>query len=245
MVWSEQVGTSIVLPSDHVDGDGRNYIVIGEDVPVEIADAFTAALIFRYGGDDVGIGPYGFSYFALGITKIGALEVVIYRWILAVPSDPSSAQWFRKTVLSIASPVGVDKPPVLSLGDNSNYASFHEGGLDVTASGGIKYKSDGTYMYPVIRSLGGFNTAPPNIPIIMQHGTAVFTTNANGDATITFDSFPNKILNAFCTPGDTAGNLNSVVTWGYNVNSINVRCWGPTGVVAVGTVRVEYLVFGY
>jgi hypothetical protein len=143
MVWSEQEGVSIVLPSDRVDGDGRNYIVIGEDVPAAISDQFTAALVFRngaaYGEDPLpgtnidtngtfgGLYPNGFVYYALGISKAGALELVTFYFVVPSPRA-ESYQTFRRTLLSIAAPVGVDKPPVLSLGSTAAfYESYLEG----------------------------------------------------------------------------------------------------------------------
>lgn len=146
MVWSEQVGTSILVPSDRVNGDGRNYIVIGEDVPSAIADHFTAALVFRNGKtsgtdpqpgsnfDTTGIYgslyPNGFVYYAFGISTAGALELVAFYFV--VPSPRSEAySAFRQTVLSIAPPTSVDSAPVVSIGENPNYGSYNEGSVKV------------------------------------------------------------------------------------------------------------------
>src|SRR4051794_31090497 len=141
MVWSDSAGVSIVLPSDHVEGDGRNYIVVGEDIPKAISDQFTAAIIFhngQYTGPDLpagsgidttgvvaGIYPNGFLYWAIGITSSGALEIVSFY--LVVPSPTAEAYvTYRRTVLSIAAPIGVDNPPVLGLGRGS----YMEGALN-------------------------------------------------------------------------------------------------------------------
>lgn len=137
MVWSEQVGTSIVLPSDRVDGDGRNYIVIGEDVPDEIADNFTAALVFRsgvysgHGSTPQGV-MAGFIFYALGISTSGNFEVVSYFFTTGSPMSDIFYK-YRSTVLSIAAPKSVSSQPgfpngpVLALGTDADYDSYTEG----------------------------------------------------------------------------------------------------------------------
>lgn len=246
MVWSENAGVSIVLPSDHVDGDGRNWIVIGEDVPPEVASAYTAALVFYSGAPPTN--TYGFAYFCFGITNLGNLEVAIRRYILANPSDPTTIQWYNKTILNIASPVGVDKPPVLSLGDDPNYSSFHDGALDVVANGGIKHTDDGIYTMVAARnaySISGVSP-PPGATVRFQNGSAVVTTNASGDARIIFyDPFPNNIINAFAVPGDVAGGITSNVVFGYSKTYMDVRSFNANGALGNTTVRIEWFALGW
>lgn len=137
MVWSEQIGSSIVVPSDRVQGDGRNYIVIGEDVPAEIASAFTAALVFRSGTYDPlhPSYPNGFAYWAMGISNSGSLEIVAYYYVVTDPSPTGSAIYYRQTLLSSAPPTGVDNPPVLALGRDTQYNSYTEGTVSVRMNG--------------------------------------------------------------------------------------------------------------
>lgn len=131
MVWAEQIGVSLVVPSDHVQGDGRNYIVIGEDIPTEVASAFTAALVFHNGGfngaDPGNMFPNGFVYWVIGISKNGALEIVAFYYTVSAPSSAGAFSYYRQTVLSAAPPIGADNLPVLSLGYNPNYATYGEG----------------------------------------------------------------------------------------------------------------------
>lgn len=128
MTWAEQIGASIVLPADRVQGDGRNYLVLGEEIPPAIASSIKAGIVFYSGNPDLPL--YGFNYWVFGISTAGALELVgyFYQWS-ALPGSGGAESFFRQTVLSIAPPVGVDKPPVLSLGYNPNYATYNEKGV--------------------------------------------------------------------------------------------------------------------
>lgn len=140
MVWSEQTGASILLPSDRVTGDGQNYMIIGQDVPTQIADDFTAALVFYSGIHDgtEQVVPVdstvlaGFVFYAIGISHAGNLEFVVY--FFSTGSNMSeSYKYYRQTVMSIAAPTqvaaqaGVPNGPVLSLGSSTAYGSYNEG----------------------------------------------------------------------------------------------------------------------
>lgn len=167
MVWSEQVGVSIIVPSDRVEGDRRNYIVIGADVPAAVADNFTAALVFRNGsftGSDPVAGnnydvsgsvgnlyPNGFVYWVLGISTAGRFEIVAFY--LVVPS-PGSQQFFtyRQTVLSISPPIGIDSAPVLSIGNVPAFSSYSEGAVRVLAQ-----QVDSTAGVIALNTLGFYN----------------------------------------------------------------------------------------
>lgn len=70
-MWSDQIGASLILPSDAEGPDGgKPYIVVGEEVPTEVADLFSAALVFWSGTTkDV----TNVVYWALGIANDGDL----------------------------------------------------------------------------------------------------------------------------------------------------------------------------
>jgi hypothetical protein len=143
MVWSEQVGVSIVVPSDRQQGDGRHYIVIGEDIPVAISDQFTAALVFhngKYVGPDPVPGtntnvpnvgdlyPSTFLYWALGISKAGNLELVAF-YATVQAQDMTT---FRHTIFSASPPVAIDGAPVFYLGHyDPAYSTYGEGALAI------------------------------------------------------------------------------------------------------------------
>ena len=81
MSWAEQTATSIIMPSDvDTDNPDRNYIVIGADVPDEIAAEVQAGIVFH----NVSELDNRAEYFVIGITKktsataASALEVVGY-----------------------------------------------------------------------------------------------------------------------------------------------------------------------
>lgn len=172
MVWSEQTGTSIVVPSDRVQGDGRNYIVIGEDIPPDIAGQFNAAIVFRNAVFDPANEPYGssapvgpasgfqypngFVYYALGISKSGALELVAFYFVVPSPMGESIAT-YRQTVFSVSPPVGVDNPPIVALGQTI-YGSYNEGTVRVVF--GEKASAEVTYATGYTRyidSIAGWN----------------------------------------------------------------------------------------
>jgi hypothetical protein len=81
MVWSEQIGQSIVLPAD-VDptAPDRNYVVIGEDVPPEVADQITAGLVFRtnYPTVEAAGNALAVWYWVFGIDTSGAFIIAGY-----------------------------------------------------------------------------------------------------------------------------------------------------------------------
>jgi hypothetical protein len=82
-VWAESVAASIVIPSDaRTDDptDTRDYIVIGEDVPAEVAGSMNAGLVFHNkSGFTDGVNGQEPLYWALGITKTsGQLEMIAY-----------------------------------------------------------------------------------------------------------------------------------------------------------------------
>lgn len=151
MVWSEQVGVSIIVPSDRQPGDGRNYIVIGEDVPSAIADHFTAALVFRNGGwngpdpnvgsstltssQDPNLFPGAFIFWAIGLSTSGIWEFVTFVIIFTSANNRAQYTTYRQTVLSVAPPTitqpGVNTPVILNIGNNPSYASYNEGSLQV------------------------------------------------------------------------------------------------------------------
>lgn len=121
MAWSGGL-TSIRLPFDAVEGGGKNYIDIGEEIPAEISANFQAGLVFRNGLPPAF--PYGFSWWTIGISSAGSLEIVSYYYFFASPTaDPT---FYRETVLSLAPPSGVDRPPVLQLGHGA-YGTYNEG----------------------------------------------------------------------------------------------------------------------
>lgn len=131
MVWSEQIGSSITVPSDWVPGDTRNHMTIGQDVPAEIADQFTAVFSWwngNFSGNPNDDFPNGFKYWALGISKSGTLELVAYYYVVSAPTS-GGYSFYRQTLFSSAPPVGVDNPPVLSIGYDPNYATYGEGVL--------------------------------------------------------------------------------------------------------------------
>jgi hypothetical protein len=185
MVWSSNSGTSIVLPSDRVDGDGRNYIVIGEDTPDEIAADFTAALVFRSGKYDgsaaattdiPGGGPQaGFVFYAFGISTKGNLEIVAY--FFSVGSQQSDVYtYYRTTVFSVAAPKtlaaqpGEPNGPVLSLGTSPAYDSYEDNPAKVQISGVAQ--SD----YPP-EFIGQYLTAP-----MQEYDSFTFTETIYRDA---------------------------------------------------------------
>jgi hypothetical protein len=134
MMWSEIVGLSIVVPSDRTEGDGRNYIVMGEDVPTEIADKFTAALVFRSGQTLAAGGNLtGFVYWAFGISTDGNLEIVVYYYA-DVSAGNGQFVYYRQTIISCRPPSsGVDNPPMLVLGADASSA-YNEKGVSVDGS---------------------------------------------------------------------------------------------------------------
>lgn len=80
MAWSETIGSSIILPADKTAGDGRNYMVLGEDVPPEVAGRIAAGLVFRTGYDTVQASGDAKDvwYWVFGIDITGAFVVAAY-----------------------------------------------------------------------------------------------------------------------------------------------------------------------
>lgn len=135
MVWSEQIGDSITLPSDWSPGDTRNHMTIGQDVPAEIAARFSAVLSWwngSYTGNPDADFPNGYKYWALGISNIGALELVAYYYSVSAPTG-GGYTYYRRTLFSVCMPPDSSGAPVLSLGNNPNYGSYSEG-FNVIAS---------------------------------------------------------------------------------------------------------------
>jgi hypothetical protein len=122
MPWSGGL-TTIRVPADATDGGGVPYIDIGADVPAEIATDMTAGLIWQSGQPVTGM--YGFRYWAFGIMKSGRLEFVLY-WFQDVSAGAGLYQYYRRTALSLAPPIGADQPAVLSLG-GGDYSTYGEG----------------------------------------------------------------------------------------------------------------------
>lgn len=139
MVWSANDGVSIILPSDHVDGDGRNWIMIGEDVPSQIASDFTAAFVFHSGNPDKPM--FGFDWFAIGISTSGNLEFIgyFYRWS-ADPSAGGQEQLYRQSFMALKTPSGVDRAPTLEVGGGL----YNEIGLNLTLAAPAAGTADST-----------------------------------------------------------------------------------------------------
>jgi hypothetical protein len=121
VAWSGGL-SSIRVPYDATGEDGRNYIDLGEEVPPELTDHFTAGLFFRSGAGL--IWPGGFDYWAIGITTQGALEIVGRNYIMASPDDTAPA-YFRQTLMVFSPPVGADNPPIIDIGNNL-YNTYNE-----------------------------------------------------------------------------------------------------------------------
>jgi hypothetical protein len=126
VMWSGGLAT-IRVPADAVDSGGVPYIDVGADVPAEIAADMVAGLIWQSGAPASGI--YGFRYWAFGIMQTGRLEFVLY-WYKDVSPGSGNYQYYRRTALSLAPPIGADLPAVLSLGA-SDYSTYSEGSYSV------------------------------------------------------------------------------------------------------------------
>lgn len=187
MVWSEQVGVSLVLPADRQPGDGRNYIIVGEDVPSEIASKFTAALVFYSGKPTDPSTSYGFNYWAIGISVDGYLEIVglVYA---DVSSGQGIYQTYLQSVLSVQPPIGVDKSPTLRLGNGGEYNQkgvyLNQGATDF--SGRITTTNTGTHGGELrIYKAKDINPASPALE--GTNDTAPFAIDATNDSTGTVD----------------------------------------------------------
>lgn len=128
-MWAEQIGISLVVPSDRVDGDGRNYMVIGEDVPAEIAAKIKAGIVFRNAAHDT----VQVNYWVLGISDIGSLEIVCYYQNVTFNAQGNMVTVFqRQTVLAMGASTASDGGgiPVVQVGGSplDGYGSFNEAG---------------------------------------------------------------------------------------------------------------------
>jgi hypothetical protein len=164
MAWSGGL-ISIMLPTDRVQGDGRNYIVIGEDVPPEIADSYTAAIVAYNGNPDSGM--YGFNYWAFGLTTTGRLEIsgLMYR---DVSSGNGVYDHRRQTILSVQPQSSIDGAPTLVLGTGT----YSEVGSNISIPGTTDvamfdvYQDTASGAYPagwgIIQPNGGANIDTAN-----------------------------------------------------------------------------------
>lgn len=210
MVWSEQVGVSLVVPSDRVNGDGRNYIVIGEDVPTEITDQFTAALVFRNGSPDTG--TYGFNYWVIGINKFGALEVagLMYQ---DVSSGQGIYQHYRQTILTASPPIGMDRPSTLYLGYAGQYGgSYNEKGVQVFGN------VDNDTGWSAVGLAGGWAGGP--IKFRVRNGVAYLSGGATFAGTWPANSLICGIPNSAYYPTD---DIWGIAQWGTNLFPVKLQ----------------------
>lgn len=77
MVWSEQIGNALIIPADRADGDGRDWISIGEEVPSELSTFLTAGIFFRSGTYVAAGTAMKVKYFGMG-AKGGNLFQFVY-----------------------------------------------------------------------------------------------------------------------------------------------------------------------
>jgi hypothetical protein len=196
MVWAEQKQLSLILPSDVEVGDGRNYIIIGEDVPEEIADQMSAAIVFRNSRADLPRGaPTSDStfviYFALGITKAERLELVCYS---QRAESGGTFTYHRQTIFSIERPdgIGTATRPTMRIGYNtSTLQSFVDEDVNVWAE---------------LRGLIVGNPNPTYVadPAIWMEFTRFAQLRArNGSTVIPFD-FESPIRLPMTTDGDAS-----------------------------------------
>lgn len=210
MVWSGGLAT-IRVPFDAVEGGGRNFVDIGEEIPEQVSASFTAGLVFRDGNfdpnDPTAMFPNGFAYWIFGISINGRMEIVAVYYTVSAPTD-GEFTYFRQTVFSVSPPIGVDNPPIVSIGDNNTYATYSEGTAKVVAQGGIASHNDGSAVlagllwnpYPML----GMAPDPYTVPIV-QAFPFIGASNSSGDALVTFPfAFPNGIASIIVVPGDIA-----------------------------------------
>lgn len=115
MVWSGSIGLSIMVPSDANPtdpSDTRDYIILGEDVPPEIASKMTAGLFFHNkSGFTDGINGTEPLYWALGITTTsGQLEMIAYY-------NLGNGGGFAYTAMTMFS-MGLSGVPTINLGSS-------------------------------------------------------------------------------------------------------------------------------
>jgi hypothetical protein len=229
-VWSDFIGASIILPADRQEGDGRNYLVIGEDVPAEVATAYTAAIVFHNGSFDPNnpdvMFPNGFSYLVLGFSKNGALELTGYYYTVTAPTG-GAFQYWRQTVLSMAPPIGVDNPAALVLGGDPSYSSFNEFVVQVLF--GVRTMGAGTWQNIVPQ--GGFSlNGTPRVKKIdgvlywnegwASTGMAVNTTYVVGQCPVGYG--PERSINAWAGTSSPAFNGKFIITGGAGGGQISL-----------------------
>jgi hypothetical protein len=95
MAWSGGL-TSIRVPYDATGEDGRNYIDIGEEVPAQLTDHFTAGLFFR-SGNHRHI-PTAFTIGQSGSQRWENLEIVGLSYVIPFPGDAPT--FYRQTLLT-------------------------------------------------------------------------------------------------------------------------------------------------
>jgi hypothetical protein len=141
MTWSEPIGGTIVLPSD-VDPDNpdRNYVLIGDEIPNEIASQISAGIVFRQAHPSTT--DTDVIYYVLGINTSGQLIMSAY-WQEWVDDNPTTGApifaYHLSSMLTLTKGPGNDDFPYLSLdapgGVNSTPFNIF-GDLTVNSPGG-------------------------------------------------------------------------------------------------------------
>jgi hypothetical protein len=82
--------------------------------------------------------------------------------------------------------------------------------------------------------------------ITVRTGNVVVTTNASGDATITFrTAFPWSCIAVVASSADPAVFTGTVTVSGESASQFNFRCANPAGTPFVGNARINYVAVGY
>lgn len=116
MAWSEQIGSSIILPSD-VDPDNpdRNYLLIGEELPVEVASSVSAGIVFYNVTADAG--ESAVTYWVFGIDTSGVLRVIAMwrQWVGTDGFGNDIYDYQTINIFSLNPGTGIDDPPYVQI----------------------------------------------------------------------------------------------------------------------------------
>lgn len=120
---------------------------------------------------------------------------------------------------------------------------------------GRLYLSDGATWRDLMALRTGSGTYSPKVTAAppagtlqeVQAGSVVVTLNSSGIGTVTFPhAFPNGVMSAVVTAGDTAGGLGFVISKTATLANVAVNCYAPGGAaLGASTVRLDYVAVGW